>query len=121
MSSQSYHDLIVWKEAHQFVIDIYLATNKFPTEEKYGITSQLRRAAVSVPTNIVEGYAKRTCRDCLRYFDIARGSIKECAYLLELSKDLQYVSLDEYNKLANQRTKTDYLINRFMSSASDYP
>ncbi len=109
--------MIVWKEAHKFVLDVYTETKMFPSDEKFGVTSQLRRAALSIPTNIVEGYAKKSMKDCLRFLDIARGSLKECAYLLELAKDLQYVSNDDYMRLENQRTRADYLLNRFITSA----
>lgn len=121
MVEQSYHELIVWKEAHKFVLDIYRITKEFLAEEKFGITSQLRRAAVSVPTNIVEGYAKKSSKDLFRFFDIARGSIKECAYLLELSKDLGYLSQQQFDTLQDQRTRTDYLLTRFISSQTSRP
>lgn len=108
-----YHQLVVWKESHQFVKDIYRASERFPSDERFGVTSQLRRAAVSVSCNIVEGHAKRSIHDCLRFLDIASGSLRECAYLLELSKDLGYVDVISYAKLDDQQRRTNYLLQEF--------
>ena len=94
MNKQPYHNLVVWKEAHKFVLVVYQATEMFPKHEIYAMTSQLRRAAVSIPTNLVEGNAKQTAKDFTKFINIAEGSSKECAYLLELSRDLKYISIE---------------------------
>jgi four helix bundle protein len=91
MKSQSFTELIVWQKAHQFVLSVYEITKGFPKEEIYGLTSQFRRAAVSIPANIAEGYRKRGKKDKVRYFNIAEGSLEECKYYLILSKDLKYI------------------------------
>jgi len=89
-----YKNLIVWQKAHEFAISIYKLSEEFPINEKFGITSQIRRAALSVPTNIVEGYGRRSKSELSRFIDIARGSLAEAEYLLEFSKELGYIKKD---------------------------
>ncbi len=89
---RDFKKLTVWERAHNFVLNVYKLTNLFPKEELYGITSQLRRASVSIPTNIAEGCGKQTEKDFARYLSIAAGSTSEVEYLLILSKDLKFIS-----------------------------
>lgn len=88
--AKTFQDLIVWQKAHQFVLAIYPFSAQFPKTETYGLTSQLRRSAVSVPANIAEGFKKRTRPDKARFINIAQGSLEECRYYLILSNDLSY-------------------------------
>jgi len=88
--AKTFQDLIVWQKAHQFVLSVYRFTKVFPKEEIYGLTSQLRRSAISVPANIAEGFKKRNVIDKKRYFNIAQGSLEESRYFLILAKDLNY-------------------------------
>jgi four helix bundle protein len=88
--ARSFKELIVWQKAHQFVLEIYRFTRAFPSDEKFGLTSQIRRAAVSVPANIAEGFPKRGANDKVRFFNIAQGSLEEVHYYLILAKDLGY-------------------------------
>ncbi|MBW4609404.1 MAG: four helix bundle protein [Hassallia sp. WJT32-NPBG1] len=88
--AKSFQDLIVWQKAHQFVLSIYIFSEKFPKTEIYGLTSQLRRAAVSIAANIAESFKKRTRPDKARFMNIAQGSSEECRYYLILAKDLKY-------------------------------
>jgi four helix bundle protein len=88
--AKSFEQLIVWQKAHQFVLGIYRLTDNFPRTEIYGLTSQLRRAAVSIPANIAEGFKKRGRADKVRFLNIAQGSLEECRYYLILAKDLNY-------------------------------
>jgi len=99
-----YHDLRAWKQAHVFVIDIYVATKSYPNHEKYGLVSQLRRAASSVAANIVEGSMRRTNKDFLRFLYISKSSLGECEYFLELSRDLKYISKEKYAFLDEKRS-----------------
>jgi four helix bundle protein len=92
--TKKFTELIVWQKAHQFVLAIYKETQKFPKEEIYGLTSQLRRAAVSVAANIAEGYRKRGPKDKVRYLNISEGSLEECHYYLILAKDLNYADTE---------------------------
>jgi len=88
--TQSFEELIVWQKAHKFVLSAYDLTKAFPKEELYGLTSQFRRASVSIAANIAEGYKKKGKKDKLRFFNIAQGSLEECKYFLILAKDLNY-------------------------------
>ena len=88
--AKSFEQLIVWQKAHQLALETYRFTGSFPRSEIYGLTSQLRRAAVSVPANIAEGFKKRGRPDKVRFLNIAQGSLEECRYYLILAKDLNY-------------------------------
>ena len=91
-NTDRWRNLDVWKLADEFAVRIYQVTKNFPKDELYGITSQLRRAALSIPTNIVEGYSRRGDRELARFLDISLGSLAEVKYLLHFSKRLQYIS-----------------------------
>jgi four helix bundle protein len=88
--AKSFRELIVWQKAHAFVLEAYAFTALFPKHEIYGLTSQLRRAAVSVPANIAEGFRRRSRTDKARIMNIAEGSLEEARYYLILAKDLSY-------------------------------
>jgi len=88
--SQSFRDVLVWQKAHAFALAVYHDTEKFPRHEMFALTSQLRRAAASVPSNFVEGFRKRTTPDKTRFYNIAQGSADECLYQLILAHDLKY-------------------------------
>lgn len=88
--AKSFEQLIVWQKAHQFVLGVYRFTENFPQKEIYGLTSQFRRASVSIPANIAEGFKKRGRADKVRFLNIAQGSLEECRYYLRLAKDLKY-------------------------------
>jgi four helix bundle protein len=89
-AARTFQDLIVWRKAHQFVLAVYRLTESFPQREIYGLSHQLRRAAVSIPANIAEGFRKRDPADKTRFMNMAEGSIEECRYYLILAHDLGY-------------------------------
>lgn len=106
-----YRNLKVWKKAHEVVLEIYKMTNDFPEDERFGLTSQLRRAVVSIPTNLAEGYGRTTSADFKRFVMISLGSANEVEYLLLLCKDLGYISKEYYrhfNEKIIQITKMLY-------------
>ncbi|MGD9589026.1 MAG: four helix bundle protein [Pyrinomonadaceae bacterium] len=88
--ARSFEDVETWKKAHQFVLDIYRLTDSCPKHELFGLTSQIRRAAVSIPANFAEGFRRSSKPDKLRFYNIALGSLEECRYYLRLSADLDY-------------------------------
>jgi len=88
---QRFEDLEVWKKAHRLVMDVYRVTAGFPAAERFGLVSQMRRAAVSVPANVAEGFKKRGIRDKVNFYNIAQGSLEELRYYLILSSDLGYL------------------------------
>jgi four helix bundle protein len=94
-SARTFEDLIVWQKAHKFVLAVYRMTQNFPQSEKYGLSSQFRRAAVSIAANIAEGFRKKGNADKLRYYNISQGSLEECRYYLILTKDLSYSDISE--------------------------
>jgi four helix bundle protein len=89
-SAKSFRDLLVWQKAHRFVLGVYKYTAQFPKAELYGLTSQFRRSAVSVPANIAESFRKRGKSDKARFLNIAQGSLDESCYYLILAHDLGY-------------------------------
>jgi four helix bundle protein len=96
---KNYKNLLVWQKAHAFVLAAYKASKSFPKEEQYNLTSQLRRAATSIPTNLAEGCGKFTQVDFARYLQISLGSTQEAEYLTFLAFELGYLSLDEFKSL----------------------
>ena len=103
----------MWQKAHQFVLSIYRMTKEFPKDEIYGLTSQLRRAAVSVPANIAESFKKATKPDKHRFMNIAQASLEECRYYLILSKDLEYI---ESNELMKDLEEVSKLLSAYAKS-----
>lgn len=93
---KTFRDLEVWQKSHHLVLEIYRVTNAFPKDEKFGIVSQLRRAAYSIPANIAEGFGRRSTKELLQCLAISNGSLEEVRYFLYLSCDLGYVSKPEF-------------------------
>ena len=87
-----FQDLATWQEAHRLVLAAYELTKGFPSDERFGLTSQMRRAAVSVPANIAEGFKRRGIQDKLRFYNVAEGSLEEVKYYLILAQDLGYLA-----------------------------
>jgi four helix bundle protein len=96
---QNFKELKVWQKSHLMVLKIYENTRLFPKEELYGLTSQLRRSAISVPANLAEGCGKDSRADVANYFQVALGSLHETEYYILLSKDLLYVADEKYKEL----------------------
>ena len=104
-SAKTFEDLLVWQKAHSFVLMIYRLTGAFPKHEAFGLTSQFRRAAVSIPANIAEGFRRRGASDKARFFNIAQASLEECRYYLILARDLEYADTHEANRLIKEVSK----------------
>ena len=96
---ENFDKLLVWQRAHSLVLKIYEVTNSFPKEEIWGLTSQIRRSAVSVPSNIVEGKARGSRKDFKRFLLIARGSLEEVKYQSLLAKELKYMNEEQYEEI----------------------
>ena len=116
--AKDFKDLIVWQKAHQFVLAVYRFSEKFPKSEMYVLTSQARRAAISIPANIAEGFKKKTKPDKARFMNIAQGSLEECRYYLILAEDLDY---GETSQLMFQLEEVSKLLEAYTASilASD--
>jgi four helix bundle protein len=100
--ARTFRDLLIWQRAHQFVLCVYRETEKFPRDERYGLTSQLRRSAVSIAANIAEGFVKRGVADKLRFLNIAQGSLEESRYYLILASDLGIADLSAAELLVDE-------------------
>lgn len=109
----SFETLIVWKKSHELTLKIYEITKTFPKEEIFGITSQLRRAAYSIPSNIVEGRTKSTISHRLNFLSHSIGSLEEVKYFLLLSKDLNYLTLETYYQLVPFVEEVGKLLNGY--------
>ncbi|MFH1745755.1 MAG: four helix bundle protein [Planctomycetota bacterium] len=99
---QDFREMRVWQKAHALTLAIYRATSTFPREEQYGITSQVRRCAASIPANLAEGRSRQTDRDFARFVGIALGSTSETDYYLLLARDLGFLSTEIYDNLARE-------------------
>jgi four helix bundle protein len=97
--TKTFKELIVWQKAHELTLHIYKITKDFPKEEVYALTSQIRRASVSIAANIAEGYKKKTKPHKLSFLNISEGSLEEVKYYLILSKDLEYIKKDTFINL----------------------
>lgn len=112
--SSSYKKLNVYLKANELVLLIYKVTRSFPKEELFGLISQMRRCAVSVAANIVEGYGRRTKNDTLQFLYVARGSLNELEYYIDLAFQLHYFLKEDYDKLILLRQDTGKLLTGFM-------
>ena len=103
----------VWQKAHTFVLAIYKMTESFPDEERFGLTSQIRRAAASIPTNIAEGAGRDTQKEFARFVQIATGSASEVEYQLLLSHELGYLPTEQYTALEATITEIQKMLHGF--------
>ena len=117
--SFSFKDIIAWQKAYEFVLLTYRVTKKFPDFEKYGLSSQFQRAAVSIVANIAEGYKKLSKADKLRFLNIAKGSLEECRCYILLSKDLEYISEEEFNELSYSIEGASYYLNTYCKAITE--
>ena len=109
-----FQQLDAWKEAHKLVLMVYQVTKTFPKEELFGLTSQMRRATVSIAANIVEGFKRRGIPEKIRFYNVSEGSLEELKYFLILSKDLKYIPSNE--ELITQSEKVGRLLNGLLVS-----
>jgi four helix bundle protein len=111
--SQRFEDVELWKKAHSWVLKIYKLTENFPKQEIFGLTSQLRRAAVSVPANFAEGFGKFGLKDKIRFYNVSQGSLEESRYYLILAKDLNY---GETKILLSEATEISKMLGGYIRS-----
>jgi four helix bundle protein len=110
---QDFRNLMVWQNAHALTLDVYRNTRNFPVEERYGLTSQLRRACASVPANLAEGCARGSDTDFARFINVAAGSASETDYHLLLARDLRYFGDSGYEPLFQQVSEVKRMLNSF--------
>lgn len=118
---KDFKELKVWQKAHEMTVSIYSASRNFPREEIYGLTSQLRRAAVSVGANIAEGCGRRSDGELVRFLQIARGSASEVEYHLLLARDLKFLSDTAHNELEKKLIEVQRMLTALVTSIQQTP
>lgn len=108
---KSFTDLNAWKEAHKLVLLIYEITKKFPQEELFGLTNQIRRAVVSITSNIAEGFSRNSYKEKVQFYSVALGSLTEVQNQLLIARDLKYITQEEFTKLAELSVIISKLLN----------
>ena len=112
---KTYKNLRVWQKALDIVDKAYLITNSFPEDEKFGLTSQIRRSSVSIASNIAEGWGRKHTKSFVNYLRIAKGSLYELETQLYLSSDLQYIKKEEFQSIMEQVVSCKKLVNGFIN------
>jgi len=107
----SFTDLIAWQEAHKLTLLVYKATKNFPKEEIFILVNQMRRAAISITSNIAEGFSRNTTKEKVQFYSIAYDSLTELQNQLVISRDLEYLDKELFNNIANQTIRVVKLIN----------
>ena len=113
---QDFRKLQVWKKSHDLTLRIYKLTSQFPREEIYGLTSQIRRACASIPTNIAEGCGRESSPDFARFLQIAIGSASETEYLILLSHELKYLTADQYAELIDTTVRVKKMLTALLKN-----
>ena len=116
---KSFTDLTAWQKAHQFAVAIYNETRDFPSQEQFGLTSQIRRAAVSITSNIAEGFSRSTKADKLHFYTMASGSLTEVQSQLLIARDVSYLDSKVCQELAQHSTVVQKLLNGLMKALKD--
>ena len=111
---RDFYNMTVWQKSHALTLQIYKITQDFPKDEQYGLTSQMRRAVMSIPTNIAEGSGRGTNGDFVRFMQISMGSAAELKYQLFLARDLQYISIEQYQSLKAMVVEIKMMLASFM-------
>lgn len=117
MGIKSFTDLICWQEGHKLVLSIYQETHEFPKEEVFGLTGQMRRCAVSVSSNVAEGFSRHTSKEKRQFYYIAQGSLTELQNQLLVARDVGYLSREKFSEIATQTVTVNKLINGLIKSA----
>ena len=107
---KTYRDFIIWQKAMSFVTDVYLKTKGFPKEEQFGLVSQIRRSAVSIPSNFAEGFGRKGNNEFLRFLRISIGSLYECQTQIEIAKNIGFMAVDDFKNLYEQTREIEALI-----------
>ncbi|MCH7843691.1 MAG: four helix bundle protein [Chloroflexi bacterium] len=118
---KDFRELKVWEKGHQLVLSVYRATGKFPKDELYGLTGQIRRASASIPANIAEGCGREGDAELARFLQIARGSASELEYHLLLSRDLGFLSTEEHTPLSADTTEIKRMLTSFIQTLKNHP
>lgn len=116
---KSFTDLIAWKEAHKLVLQIYQETNSFPNEERYSLIDQMKRCAVSISSNIAEGFSRQSRKEKQQFYSVAKGSITELQNQLLIARDVKYIKASTFTSIAEQTVIVHKLLNGITKSAQN--
>ena len=116
---KSFKDLIAWQKAHAIVLVIYETTKLFPKEEQFGLTSQMRRCAVSITSNIAEGFSRKTYKDKSQFYSISLGSLTELQSQVQISYDIKFISSQQYSDLDNRLEEVNKILNGLIKSSKN--
>jgi len=116
---QKFTDLFAWQEGHKLVLMIYKETENFPDKERYGITDQMRRAVVSITSNIAEGFSRRSIKEKNRFYDMAQASLVELQNQLIISRGIKYLEENKFKIIAEQSINTNKLIHGLLRSTKE--
>jgi len=117
---KSFTDLDTWKKAHKLVLEIYKTTKSFPKEERFGLVDQMRRCAVSISSNIAEGFSRQGKKEKLQFYFMAKGSLTELQNQILIAKDVKYLENKDFKELAEQTVNVHKLINGLIKSSMKY-
>ncbi|MCK4524941.1 MAG: four helix bundle protein [Candidatus Andersenbacteria bacterium] len=113
---KSFTDLIAWQKGHQLVISVYKITNNFPQKEIFALTNQMCRCAISITSNIAEGFSRKGTKEKIQFYHMSLGSLTELQNQLLIARDIDYLSNEEFTKLADQTVEVSKLINGLIRS-----
>lgn len=117
---RSFTDLIVWQQGHQLVLRIYYLTKQFPKEEVYGLTQQMRRSAVSITSNIAEGFGRRSYKEKTQFYYLAQSSLIELQNQLLIARDVSYLKQTAFQLIANQTISVQKLLSKLIKKTKQY-
>lgn len=115
----NFRSLLIWQKSMNLITKIYYCTNNFPKEEIFGLTSQIRRSSISIPSNIAEGYGRQSDKDFLRFLNISIGSLFEMQTQLEIAKNITYLNEDEFNNLYEDSREVERMLVSFIKKLKD--
>jgi len=116
-SIKSFTDLNSWQEGHKLVLMVYKTTKDFPVDEKFALVDQLKRCAVSITSNIAEGFSRQSYKEKTQFYSMALGSLTELQNQILIARDVEYITKDKFKELADQAVKTHKLINGLIRSS----
>ena len=117
---KNFTDLNAWKEGHKLVVNIYKLTKIFPKEELFGLTNQIRRASVSITSNLAEGFSRHSYKEKVNFYHMSLGSITEVENQLIIARDIGYISLEDFQKIENQLLTVNKLCNGLIKKSKEF-
>jgi four helix bundle protein len=116
MTVKTFQDILAWQKSHELVLMVYKLTDKYPKQEMFGLTSQSRRCGVSIPSNIAEGFRRKTVNGSLHFYNISQGLLEELRYQMILARDLGYITKEEYEKFNLLAEEVSKILNGWIKS-----